>query len=227
MLYLAQITPYFILSPSTSSTSHTDAGSKLSCLSLVTQGDERVQRAERNSGKTQEKHQEGRTILGCTVFANYFTQGKKKSSLHLILARVSEIKPHLQATLAASQLAKTHSPKVMHRRQQPPASKHLTEGQLLGEELRSNHLCKYHLQSTVSFSSAVSCKSERRTPPLLQVVGKIHRATPEQPGQELPARKQKGFSAVQGKAGRNLDYGPSTEPIQPQLDLSTHQVPVY
>lgn len=156
------------------------------CLSL-----HRGMSGFREQKETQEKPRKNTRRAEPSLAALYLPTAlrreKKKSCLHLILARVLEIKPHLQATLAASQLAKTHSPKVTHRRQQPPASKHLTEGQLLGEELRSNHHCKYHLQSTVSFSSAVSCKSERRTPALLQVVSKIHTATPEQPGQELPA----------------------------------------
>lgn len=140
-------------------------GSGLSCLSVATQEAEQVQRAERTSGNTQEKHQECRTALGCTVFPNCFTtySGKKflfVPGIYTSLGNETSPASNTGSLEGTHQLAKTHSPKVVHPSQQHPASKHLTEGQLLGEGLRGNHLCKYHLQSSFPVQSGVRAREQ-------------------------------------------------------------------
>lgn len=108
-----------------------DAGSRLSCLSRITQRAEQVQRAERNSSSfPQERHQERRTDLGCTVFTNCFTTYAGKKILFapgICTSLRNETTPasNTGSLEGIHQLAKMHSPKAIHPSQQPPASKDL------------------------------------------------------------------------------------------------------
>lgn len=70
ILYLTQIILHVIFSPFTLWISHTDAGSRLSCLSLIAQGAEQVETQAPFPRKSTGKH---RTSPDCTVCPICFT----------------------------------------------------------------------------------------------------------------------------------------------------------